>query len=70
VNNLVGTGSDTLTFLGRQDPGFIDLDNVDVEPDADVEFSGSVSSAPEPSTLMLVGGILSAYALFRRRMRC
>jgi hypothetical protein len=58
VTGLVGTGSDTLTFLGRQDPGWDALD--------DISVTGS-SSTPEPATFLLVGGILPVIGLARRR---
>jgi PEP-CTERM motif len=60
VNNLIGTGSDTLTFLGRQDPSFDALDDVSV-------LSASSSSVPEPSTMLLIGGIIPVLAALRRR---
>ena len=44
ANGLVGTGSDTLTFLGRQDPGCDRLDDVIV---TDI---GAASGSPEPAT--------------------
>ncbi len=59
VSGLVGTGSDKLTFLGRQDPGFNQLDNVSV--------TNSSSAVPEPSTFVLIGGILPVLAILRRR---
>ena len=61
VTGLEGTGSDTLTFLGRQDPGFDALDNVSV--------SSSVTAVPEPSTLMFTVGGLVSLAVLRRRRR-
>jgi hypothetical protein len=52
VSNLSATSSSsTLTFLGRQDPGYDALDNVDVE------LSGT-GGVPEPSTWLLMGGAL------------
>ena len=52
VSNLSATSSSsTLTFLGRQDPGYDALDNVDVE------WSGT-GGTPEPSTWLLMGGAL------------
>jgi hypothetical protein len=52
VSNLSATSSSsTLTFLGRQDPAYDALDNVDVE------LSGT-GSTPEPSTWLLMGGAL------------
>ncbi len=56
VSGLVGTGSDTLTFLNRQDPGHDQLDAVDLE---------LASSAPEPSTWALLGAPLLLIALRR-----
>ena len=63
VSGLVGTGSDTLTFLGRQDPGYDQLDNVDVE------LSGTSSVTPEPATWLLMGGLLPLVYLEARRRR-
>lgn len=57
VTGLVGTGSDTVTFLGRQDPGFDALDNVCVSTDS---TCGSASSVPEPATAALLGVSLIA----------
>jgi hypothetical protein len=59
VTGLVATSSSTpLTFLGREDTGFNDLDGIDVE---------QTSGAPEPSTWMLMGGaILSFLGAVRR----
>lgn len=52
VSNLSAiSSSSTLTFLGRQDPGYNALDNVNVE------LSGT-SGVPEPSTWLLMGGAL------------
>jgi hypothetical protein len=59
INTEIGTGSDTLTFAFRDDPGYIALDGVAVN---------QVGSLPEPSSLILVGtGILSLIA--RRKWR-
>jgi hypothetical protein len=63
VSNLSATSSSsTLTFLGRQDPAYDALDNVDVEPN-------QTSSIPEPSTWLLVGGaaLLPLLRAARRR---
>jgi hypothetical protein len=52
VSSLSATSSSsTLTFLGRQDPAYNALDNVDVE------LSGT-GGTPEPSTWLLMGGAL------------
>jgi PEP-CTERM motif len=51
VPDLIGTGSDTLTFLGRQDPGFDALDNVCVSSDSSC---ASVSGVPEPASASLL----------------
>jgi hypothetical protein len=52
VSSLSATSSSsTLTFLGRQDPGYDALDNVDVE------LTGT-GGTPEPSTWLLMGGAL------------
>jgi hypothetical protein len=64
ASNLSATSSSsTLTFLGRQDPGWDALDNVDVE------LSGT-SGVPEPSTWLLMGGaLLPLLRAARRRTR-
>lgn len=49
-----------LTFLGRQDPGFDRLDSVTVN------LSGT--AAPEPSTFLLLGGLLPVALAIRRRV--
>ena len=57
------SSSSTLTFLGRQDPGYDALDNVDVE------LSGT-GGVPEPSTWLLMGGaLLPLLRAARRRTR-
>jgi hypothetical protein len=57
------SSSTTLTFLGRQDPGWDALDNVDVE------LSGT-GVTPEPSTWLLMGGaLLPLLRAARRRTR-
>jgi hypothetical protein len=68
VSGLVGTGSDTLTFLGRQDPGYNALDNVCVSSDT---TCGAVSSgAPEPASMALIGaGLIGLFAVSRFRAR-
>jgi hypothetical protein len=60
VSRLVGTGSDTLTFLARQDTGFDSLDNISVAA------AGSITATPEPSTLLLIGAITPLIAAKRR----
>jgi len=62
VSGLVGTGSDTLTFLGRQDPGYNGLDNVAV-----TGAGGSSATTPEPASLLLFGAGASLIAIRRRR---
>lgn len=57
---MATSSSTTLTFLGRQDPGLNRLD--------DVSVNATGTSTPEPSTLLLVGGLLPLAAAFRRRM--
>ena len=54
--DVVGTGADDLSFSFRQDPGFIGLDDVSV-------------SAPEPSTLPLLGfGLAGIVVVYRRHL--
>jgi hypothetical protein len=60
VTGLVGTGSDTLTFLGEQTPGYDALDNVDVE------VSGT-SAVPEPSSISFAVAGLFGILLAARR---
>lgn len=54
---LVGTGSDTLTFQERNDPGYLGLDTV------------TLNRIPEPGSLALVGLGIVALGLSRRRSR-
>jgi len=44
---VTGTGTDTLTISERNDPGYLALDDVSLNP--------SVSAVPEPSTLTMLG---------------
>jgi hypothetical protein len=60
VSSLLGTGSDTLAFLGRQDPGWDGLDDVDVE-------DTGVSGVPEPASLLLIAGALPFLWTIKRR---
>jgi hypothetical protein len=57
-----GTGNDTITFSFRDDPGYIALDNVSVTQNA--------STAPEPSSFLLMGsGVLGLAGFIRRKFR-
>ena len=59
---VTGTGSDTLTFAGRDDPAWMALDNVSV-----TENSGQ--SVPEPSSFLLLGtGVLGLGGIARRKL--
>ncbi len=59
---LVGTGSDTITFNGRDDPSWMALDNVSVT----AQTGGTV---PEPSSLILLGsGVLGLGGVIRRKL--
>lgn len=54
------TGHDSITFNFRDDPGYIALDNISVVQNQ--------QTAPEPSSLMLLGsGVLAAAGVIRRR---
>ena len=62
VDTVTGTGTDTLTFSFRDDPGYMALDNVSV-----TENSGQ--SVPEPSSLLLLGtGVLGLGGMVRRKL--
>lgn len=65
VSNLTtSSGATTLTFVGRQDPGWDALDNVDVE-----QNRAGGTSVPEPATLALFGAGLAGLGVFRRRRK-
>src|SRR5215469_11149603 len=59
---VTGTGSDTLTFAGRDDPEWMALDNVSVT-------QNSGQSVPEPSSFLLLGsGVLGLGGIARRKL--
>ena len=56
--SVTGTGSDTISFTERDDPGDMALDNVSVSP----------GTTPEPSSLLLLGsGLLTVGGVIRRK---
>jgi hypothetical protein len=61
--NFVGTGSDTITFGERNDPNYLALDDVSVNP-------ASTRAIPEPSSLLLLAtGMAGVAGAVRRRLR-
>ena len=59
--NFVGTGTDTITFGERDDPNYLALDHVSVNP---------ASAIPEPSSLLLLAtGMAGVAGAVRRRLR-
>jgi hypothetical protein len=58
--SVTGTGSDTISFTERDDPGYMALDNVSVSP----------GTTPEPSSLLLLGsGLLTVGGVIRRKFQ-
>jgi hypothetical protein len=61
--NVTGTGSDTLTFTGGDDPAWMGLDNISVSQ------SGGTGTTPEPSSFILMGsGVLALGGMVRRKL--
>jgi hypothetical protein len=59
---VTGTGSDTITFNGRDDPAWMALDNISV--------SQGTGTTPEPSSLLLLGsGLLAVGGAIRRKFQ-
>ena len=65
--NFVGTGTDTVSFNGRNDPSYDALDNISVST---VGIARAPAVTPEPSSLILLGtGLFSAAGAARRKFR-
>jgi hypothetical protein len=59
-----GTGSDTISFSFRDDPGYMGLDNVSVTQNS------SGGTVPEPSSFLLLGsGVLGLGGVIRRKLQ-
>ncbi len=57
---VTGSGFDTITFNGRDDPAWMALDNISV--------TQSTGTTPEPSSLLLLGsGLLAVGGVVRRK---
>ena len=60
---VTGTGFDTITFNGRDDPAWMALDNISV-----TQATGK--TVPEPSSLLLLGsGLLAVGGVIRRKFQ-
>jgi PEP-CTERM motif len=60
---VTGTGSDTITFAGRDDPAWMALDNVSLTQNS------TTGTTPEPSSFLLMGsGVLALGGAIRRKL--